>query len=598
MRKSHIIGQLTGNSIPEHCIFFDTETEDLPHIGNEIPSKLKIFTAVYHRQSYNGRDRRPQWTDGTTEGEFFDFVIKYTKSRSKLCIFSANVWFDIRHVNILNNLLYFGYSITGFFDRGRTFYLALKKDKSTIVFINMQNIIPFSVAGMGKMLGYEKDKVDFETVTDEDLLKYCYKDTEIIYKTMLQWFDFITNNDLGTFRPTLASQSLSAYTHRFITQSIFIHDNEKSLKLERNAYQGGRSESRYIGKVPDKQVHILDINSQYPFVMQQNEFPYKLIRYRSNFDLDNLYKLSNDLHVCVRCNLQTDEPVYGHVIKKRLCFPIGKFTQVLCTPAFRYAYERNHIHSISEVSFYEKAPLFNEWVTELYKARLQYKAEGNSVYETLIKLIMNSLYGKFGQRGDEILLEENVDEIGYKIESVFDADIDAWIMKLHIGDFIRESILMTEEGFNSFPAIAAHVTEYARMYLWKMIKKAGLNNVYYMDTDSLFVNDQGLKNLECEIDNLKLGKLKLVKTIKDLTIYGVKDYVADETVKHKGVPKTAKQLPNNTFQYLFFPGLRTDIRTGIDKPYMKKYVKKILKRIYTKGHVHDSGFITPFELDE
>ncbi|GAF92934.1 unnamed protein product, partial [marine sediment metagenome] len=37
------------------------------------------------------------------------------------------------------------------------------------------------------------------------------------------------------------------------------------------------------------------------------------------------------------------------------------------------------------------------------------------------------------------------------------------------------------ECFNSFPAIAAEVSAYARMYLYKLMKQAKFENVFYCD---------------------------------------------------------------------------------------------------------------------
>jgi len=46
--------------------------------------------------------------------------------------------------------------------------------------------------------------------------------------------------------------------------------------------------------------------------------------------------------------------------------------------------------------------------------------------------------------------------------------------------FGRETIIDQgeEESANSMPAISAHVTDYARLYLWRLIDQAGLKNCF------------------------------------------------------------------------------------------------------------------------
>ena len=60
---------------------------------------------------------------------------------------------------------------------------------------------------MGRVLGYPKLKVNFNNVSDKDLMIYCKRDTEIIYKTMLNLFEFIKKHDLGAFGYTAPSIS-------------------------------------------------------------------------------------------------------------------------------------------------------------------------------------------------------------------------------------------------------------------------------------------------------------------------------------------------------------------------------------------------------
>ena len=48
---------------------------------------------------------------------------------------------------------------------------------------------------------------------------------------------------------------------------------------------------------------------------------------------------------------------------------------------------------------YDQAPIFKAYIEYFYNRRLQAKADGNEAGSYMFKLMMNALYGKFGQNG-------------------------------------------------------------------------------------------------------------------------------------------------------------------------------------------------------
>ena len=157
--------------------------------------------------------------------------------------------------------------------------------------------------------------------------------------------------------------------------------------------------------------------------------------------------------------------------------------------------------------------------------------------------------------------------------------------------------LMPEtESYNSFCAIAAHVTAYARLYLYDTIVKAGYHNVLYTDTDSLFVNEQGYENIKHMIDKYRLGYLSLeMMSENGVTLYAPKDYIFDGKIRHKGVPDKARRVNNNTWEITLFPKLATFIRENDVNQYFNVTMNKTLKRNYNKGRVEESE-VLPFEF--
>jgi len=301
--------------------------------------------------------------------------------------------------------------------------------------------------------------------------------------------------------------------------------------------------------------------------------------------------------IVARLNIQVDEPCIG-IKDERLIFPIGRFNAVLTTPEIIYVMKHHKIKSVSEVAIYQQSPVFERWVDSLYNLRKEFFAENNDLYSKLTKLLMNSLYGKFGQMTEEITEIGEADPNIIMSGRVFNMETGEWYSQWIFGGKVFARGPKKTEWVHSSPVIASHVTAHARMELWNTIKTAGRENVLYCDTDSVMVNDDGLKRLKPMIDKTRLGALKYEGSADSVRIHGLKDYVFGETVKCKGMSPSAISLGEGHFKQEQFLKFRSLIKMGsLDAPIVKTIEKK-LKREYKKGIVLESGLITPFELFE
>ncbi|GAI99727.1 unnamed protein product [marine sediment metagenome] len=212
--------------------------------------------------------------------------------------------------------------------------------------------------------------------------------------------------------------------------------------------------------------------------------------------------------------------------------------------------------------------------------------------------MLNSLYGKFGTWAQEWKETENVEgEIDGAYKGWSDS-LDREFEYFIIGGK-RYELSGKHESFNSFPLVAATITSAARITLWKWLVKAGLDHVYYCDTDSLMTDPPGTNRLASSVAAGRLGKLKIEGVTRKLEIYSPKDYVFGRERKIKGVRKDAKRVGPNTWSTYKFVGLRGAIRRGEMKGLVRVLpVIKHLDHTYHKGVVASSGVVSPFVLGE
>jgi len=453
-----------------------------------------------------------------------------------------------------------------------------------------------SLEKTGKRIGIPKLHIDFKTCSESELKIYCHRDVKIELENFKILIKFLEDNSVARLCYTVGSTAMAAFLLRHYTTKIYIHNNGRAVRLERDSYKGGRVECFFLGELENDNYYMLDVNSLYPFVMRNNLYPvmYKKILHSVTLRLFRRYLSSKS--VVARVLIDTDEPVYA-VKRERTIFPVGRFWTVLTTPELKYALARGHVKEVSDAVVYEQANIFKSYVDKFYTMRLKFKSAGNVEYEELCKYMMNKLYGKWGQKGEEWKKigdcpgERDREMLCYNMNN-------RRVTKMRY--LLGQVFIMTGHGecFDSFPAIAAHVTAYARLYLWSLMQEAGWGNYYYCDTDSLIVNEKGMRCLKNYIHSTSLGGLKVVVTSNHVTIRGLKDYsIADKQVI-KGIRKSAVHVGHGVYTQEKWPSFRGLLRSGHPETYVVETVTKHLSRDYTKGNVTPQGVVVPFVYDD
>lgn len=433
--------------------------------------------------------------------------------------------------------------------------------------------------------------------------RYCAQDAAVVRAAVEMWSRFLLDHDLGPFALTQAGQALTAYKHRFMADhEIFIHTNKRALQLERDSYYGGRTEAFRIGRY-NGNFYIVDVNSLYPHVMQTETYPTALRGIVGSIGLGDLETLLTDTDspviARVRCAVPADDES-ARVVPVRwqdkLIYPVGQFDAVLTTPELRSAAAAGVLVGVDEVAVYDGARIFTSYVDELYALRMRYRSEGNLVWYEIVKVFLNSLYGKFGQYNHEWEDCSDALDLSPGTHVIVDASSGERTTYRFLGGVLKRKSLSRVEGWDSFPAIASHVTAYARSYLSSLRAAAGFSSVWYCDTDSLFVDDQGLGLLERFIDPDRLGALKLETSAASLTIRGLKDYEIGTKVKLKGIRRGATRLADGAYRQVQFRGIAGALRAG--EPGVAR-VGQIVKKPtgkYLKGLVDAGGVVRPIVL--
>jgi len=546
---------------PTAFIFVDTEASLTTTDDKFTDHSLRLgWAALAHYTPENGL-QASEWFGFTDALDFWHWAMTIAMEQGQVYIVAHNISYDARLLKAFSilpaNSFLPDYAVMS----ERCTFFTFKSDSVKIHLLDNANYWQLSLGALGQEFGVAKGTVDFETATDAELSAYCKKDVAILVKVWQFWLDFLDKHNLGDFAITAAGQAWNAYRHRFMPVKIGIHNRKDAIDLERASYRGGRVEVFRTGSFNGENYYKLDVNGLYAHAMAANLYPQKLLKIvlaRSPSELKTLMKRWLAIADVI---VDTDKPYYPYATETEKLYPTGIFRTQLTTPELRLALEEGHVRAIGQIALYEPADLFSDYIGTLTPLRQKYKESGDLGRSLMCKLLRNSLYGKFAQRGykQEILGDAPLDEISVVkwLEMGTGRYCEDWTFG---GKTIRQ--YREGESFDSFPAISAHVTAYGREHMLMLLDLAGWENVLYMDTDSLIVTEKGFQRLKPSIDSLKLGYLKVEGITEDLEILAKKAYRFGDKEVLKGIKKNAKRVGDDTYSQTHFTTLNYSFQQG------------------------------------
>ena len=390
----------------------------------------------------------------------------------------------------------------------------LIKDR-TIVFKDSAALLPFSLKSLTENFGVEhkKQEIDYEQIKEvtPELLEYLEYDLKGLYQVLEKFYSWPMIKAAGA-TSTMASQAMRVFQTHLKTTIPSLGGGIDDFV--RGAYFGGRTEifkPLFNQKPGQKSLKTLDVNSLYPAVMRDNEFPTVFQHETKKYYAERMGFYEVDVEVP-----DMYIPPLGTVFDQegdgRLIFPVGKFRGRWSTIELNYAMSLGvKILKVHRGKVFKNGGyIFKDYINELYAIRQ--KASKDSVDNVLCKLLMNSTYGRFGLQRERENIEFDDGQLGVHSP-----------MEIELGKnkFIRlvKKDIVLENSFANV-AIAAWVTSHARILMHKLYMKAP-EALYYSDTDSLFTTHDYV------CDDKDLGKLKFEYDSKNACFLLPKTYILE-----------------------------------------------------------------------
>lgn len=428
----------------------------------------------------------------------------------------------------------------------------------------------------------------------------------------------LKDKEYGSLRETAGGQALYILRRKFLSHPMYVHTFNSILSLERNAYHGGRCECYHIGRL-NTQAYMLDVRSMYCSVAKDNLLPCVPIRMHDHPHISDIDMENREVLWFADCDIETKMPDYPvfvtrskdgvirpweywnksdrRIDRPETIYPIGKYRTCLPGPEFKDALVHNRVKYIHSAVSYIGYPALNTWCSALYGLVEDFRRSGDILMSEWAKAMIVAGIGKLGSAYHRWVDVKNVPATApYCIWTYIDEEGIPTRYRSVAWHTQRE-----ETGPNdpeSIPSIAAYITSLARLKLLYYIRLAGRKHVYYVDTDSLIVDQEGFDILRLcgEVDGSRIGYLREEVASIDTDIIGIKHYKIGDRVAFAGLAKGSDLPIAGKTSIWEWESPSEHIHKGMKPVARRRLTEYSFRPVYRHGVVQQDGTVKPLSL--
>lgn len=383
-----------------------------------------------------------------------------------------------------------GYKVDASFSGASAMIVRVYKGGHQWVFVDSYRLLPDKLANIAKFVGMAKGDVDFETDNLLELIEYNELDCSILWHA-INSFETVLRTLGGQLQMTLASSAMYLFRKKYLARTIDTSDNVN--EAARQSYIASRVE---IFKRECQQAVYYDINSSFPHAMT---YPSP-----GNLKCSRKTLPGHDM-VIADCEIEVPDsyfpPLPYRAKNRKIYFPTGSWRCWFTGVDLRLLEELGgRILKVYEVMEFFAFDDLRDFAQDLYEKRLSSK---DDMSKLVLKLLLNSLYGKFGESSEKTRVicfpDEPIegDNVSMLYPGVFLIDEEVQVNHAHV-------------------PISAHITARARESLYRYMERGA--PFYYCDTDGF----------ACDSPDLPvepgLGGLKREMLIREGRFYRPKVY--------------------------------------------------------------------------
>ena len=395
-------------------------------------------------------------------------------------------------------------------------------------------------------LDYKKYREVGHELTPEEV-EYIKNDVTIMAKALkILYAEGLNRLTIGSCALNNFKNSSKGFKSYFPILPRVIHDAIK------NSYRGGFT---YLNPIHKDEIienlTVLDVNSLYPSIQRNEELPYgDPIQYDGKYKNDSMYPLYIQVLSCSFDIRPGKIPTIQ--LRNNLAFLPNEYvtssngkvvTLTLTSVDMELFFKHYRVHDpVYKYGFKFKSikGIFSNYIDFWTNEKINAKKYGNSSKYLISKLMMNSLYGKFGTSNYCRNKYPTFDgeEVHYEMGPLEERDPVYLPIASFITSYARRKTITTSQKIKDYS-----------------LEKYGKDYYIYSDTDSIHMislPDEELKKF-VEVDDYELGKWKIESHPKRGLFIRQKCYIEEDEY---GIHATVAGLPKQLGKYINFENFK------------------------------------------
>lgn len=301
---------------------------------------------------------------------------------------------------------------------------------------------------------------------------YNEQDCRALWSVLGRFHTMVEDNLGGEVGITTPATAMKTWRRKYLLHKIPRGEDAHEFVFE--TYCGGRVE---VFQREASNLHYYDINSSYPAVMRE-PMPCDIPIWWNGKPPKAFARDGSEYVGFVEADVELDEYIPCLPVKRdgKLLFPTGRVSGRWDWAELSLV--KSRIRRYGKSVWFKSKPLLKSMVEDLYPYRDKSKQGYDEGLAYVVKILLNSLYGKFSQsalRRKVVPWNEDLPNGAIPVDGTPTSPV--W----YIDEEITAPYIM--------PQIGAHVTALARIKLYTHMVAAG-DSLAYCDTDSIITSSK------------------------------------------------------------------------------------------------------------
>ena len=534
----HYLKPLKTTTTPRRLIWLDCAADTTKEGGAYVDRWESACLGTTHWTSKRNvrRDTLSHFTDPQA---LWAVAADWCHPGKRVVLFAHDLAYQLRISQALVHLPALGFKLERIVLERTAAWASFRNDKRTLLCCDLKSWAPTHELGHG------------DAKTRVILLR----------EDVLALLDWIEREQLGPFRPTGSGQSYAAYRRRFLRHKLLVHDDAERLEVERRAMWTGRCEAWRHGTQEGGPFVEYDMRAAYLTIAGECEVPAIAAGTLRRPKLPRLIQLAERYAVLAECEITTETPVVPTLLGERTAWPVGTFKTTLWDPELLLAAGVAEKITVSRAWLYRRAPAVKEFAQYVSGVMEGLPRDHGPMAQLVAKHWSRCLVGRLGLRFREWQSFGEPPEPDLRLVTYIDTDAGQATDLLIAG---HEAMILTglTESRDSLPQIPGWVMSECRRRLWNAMSEVGLENVLYVDTDSMIIDASCGRWFGAIVGTPDGARWARKAVYNDLTIHGPRNLSFGRERRVSGLPLTARQVAPLEFTGQVMRSVKESMRMG------------------------------------